>query len=207
MVTQGPKILTESQQAILDFIKKHCLQEGIPPSYREIQKAFGFKAVGTVQSHVQALIQKGALENSFNKERKARGLVPSGHRLVGLRRVPVFGEVAAGGPRDAAQLELGFVAVSDEVTKSECFGLRVVGTSMVDAGIFEGDYLIVERTQKVKDGDIVVGLLDGETTVKRFEKKLGKFFLIPENSRMKPIEVVNQNLEIQGKVVGLQRKI
>ena len=198
--------LTENQAAVLRFIKAYFAENGVPPSYREIQKHFDYKSVGTVQDHVRALIKKGALEKSYgSNSKKAKALLPSGQKMGGVKRLPVYGEIAAGGPREGVQLELGTIAVGEELAQGECFALRVVGNSMIDAGIFEGDHVIVEKKAKIKNGDIVVALLNGETTVKRYQQKSGKIYLIPENSTMKPIEVTG-NLEIQGKVTGLQRQ-
>lgn len=199
--------LTESQKAILKFIQDSCQKTGVAPSYREIQKHFGFSAVGSVQSHVKALKAKGALEDTNSgPKRRARGLIPSGQKWEGMRQLAVYGEIAAGGPRDAEQMNLGNVLVSEDLCDGECFALRVVGTSMIEAGIFEGDHLIVKKTNRVRNSDIVVALLDGETTVKRYQEKNGKISLVPENRTMKPIEVTSQRFQIQGKVVGLQRR-
>lgn len=210
MVFQSsPKIkLTSSQQQLLDFIKDYYVENGFPPSYREIQKHFGYKAVGTVQDHVRALIQKGALEKpSPSASKKARSLVLPSHQKMRAKRIPVFGEIAAGGPREGIQTDLGSVVMGEEFASGDCFALRIVGNSMIDIGMFEGDYVIVDRSQKVKTGDIVVALLDGEVTVKRYVEQKGKVFLVPENKSLIPIEVKTDRFQIQGKVTGLQRKI
>lgn len=201
--------LTESQSAVLQFIKDFVRTQGMAPSYREIQSHFGYKAVGTVQDHVRALVEKGYLEKPVKKKQKrpARGLLPKGFSLTGIRKIPIFGEIAAGGPRTAEQLELGEVVIADDLVKGECFALRVVGDSMIDVGIFEGDHVIVEAGGRVKEGDIVAVLLEGETTVKRYSVKNGEVLLIPENRRMKPISTRGKSLEIQGRVVSLQRKL
>jgi len=199
--------LTSVQQALLEFIQTYWGLNGFAPSYREIQKHFGYKAVGTVQDHVQALIQKGALQKSYGSQsKKARALLPRGPQTIPGKRIPVFGEIAAGGPREAFQTELASLVIGEEMASPQCFGLRVVGNSMVDAGIFEGDYVIVDPSQKIRSGDIVVALLEGETTVKRYVEKNGKIYLVPENIHLKPIEIQSERFEIQGKVTGLQRK-
>jgi len=201
--------LTESQKAVLQFIKEYVRSQGMAPSYREIQAHFGYKAVGTVQDHVRALVEKGHLEKPDlkNQKRPARGLLPKGLSLSGVRKIPVYGEIAAGGPRAAEQLELGEVVITEDLVKGECFALRVVGDSMIDVGIYEGDHVIVEQGSRVREGDIVVALLDGETTVKRYSVKSGEVLLIPENKRMRPIPTLGKSLEIQGRVVSLQRKL
>ncbi len=196
--------LSPQQEAVLNFITEHYHQNGVAPSYRDIQSHFGFKAVGTVQDHVKALIQKGRIEKPL---KKARGLIPCGQKLQGSKRLSVYGEVAAGGLRTSEQLELGSIIISETLAQGECFALRVVGNSMVDVGIYEGDHVVVQKGARVKNGDIVVALVEGETTVKRFEKKGVEIFLVPENKRMSPINITGKNCEIQGKVIALQRKM
>jgi repressor LexA len=199
--------LTQNQAHLLEFIKRYSQENGFPPSYREIQRHFGYKAVGTVQDHVRALIQKGALQKSYGQNsKKARALIPSGPKPSSGKSIPIFGEIAAGGPREAIQTELGNLVIGDDLASGDCFALRVVGNSMIDIGIFEGDFVIVDRTQKVKNGDIIVALLEGETTVKRYRETKDKILLIPENRTLKPIEVTTEDFQIQGKVTGLQRK-
>lgn len=203
-----PKSLTPLQEQVLKFIKETYEATGLPPSYREIQRHFGYQAIGTVQDHVRALIRKGALEKTVFETgaRGARGLLPTGYRPELTRRIPIYGEIAAGGARLAEQVELGTMVLSETASKNPMFGLRVVGNSMVEAGILEGDHLIVDQKASVQSGDIVVALLDGETTVKRYVKKTDGIYLVPENRRMKPMRVKTDRFEILGKVIGLQRK-
>lgn len=196
--------LSPQQESVFEYIQKHYEQNGVAPSYRDIQSHFGFKSVGTVQDHVRALIQKGRIEKP---EKKARGLIPVGMKLESAKRLSVYGEIAAGGPRASEQLELGSIVVCETLAKGECFALKVVGNSMVDAGIFEGDHVVVQRESRIKNGDIVVALVEGETTVKRFEKKGEEVFLIPENKKMSPMNITSKTFEIQGKVIALQRKM
>lgn len=200
--------LTNSQEEILSYIKDTCTTRGAPPSYREIQEHFGFKAVGTVQGYIKALIRKGHLDDpkAEKGKRKARGLFPAGFRTQGTKRIPIYGEIAAGPLRETPQVELGSLLVSDESVKDPCFALRVVGDSMIDVGILEGDHLIVERGTRVRSGDIIVALVGGETTVKRYNETAQGIFLVPENKKMKPIKVTDKSFQVQGKVVGLQRK-
>jgi repressor LexA len=198
--------LTETQSEVLKFIRATCEATGVSPSYREIQNHFGYKAIGTVQDHVKMLIKKGHLESSRSDTRRARGLLPKGFRTEGVTQIPIYGEIAAGPTRDSVQLELGTLTIPVTMSKSPCFGLRVVGDSMQDIGILEGDVLVVQRQNRASSGDIVVALLNGETTVKRYVQKNEKIFLVPENKRLKPLEVVQGDFQIQGKVIGLQRR-
>lgn len=197
-------MLTHSQKQVLDYIRTRCQTTGVAPSYREIQAHFGYRAVGTVQDHVRALVKKGFLEGARNR-RPARGLIPKNYILQGAKRVPIYGEIAAGAVRPTEQLEIGTLLVPEDQAGGDCFGLRVRGDSMVDAGILEGDYLIVEPNTEIKNGDIVVALLENETTVKRYLKIENDVFLVPENKAMKPIRVQG-TFQIQGKVIGLQRQ-
>lgn len=201
------KELTSVQNEILSFIKETVGSTGRPPTFREIQKHFGYRAVGTVQDHVKALVKKGVIESptTGKKSRKSRALLPS-DRPERVRQIPIYGEIAAGATREAEQLELGQLTIPFSAAKPECFALRVVGNSMVDAGIIEGDVLIVERTRFAKNGEIVVALLNHETTVKRYQERGGEILLVPENKTMKPIAVKGKELQIQGRVVGLQRR-
>jgi repressor LexA len=200
--------LTQTQQQVLEFIKDRLRERGISPSFREIQEHFGYKSIGTVQDHLKALLKKGALFRPDAKEpRQARGLVPSGHAPSEAKVLPIYGEIAAGALREAEQLELGFVTVDATEVRGPSFALRVVGNSMIEAGILEGDVLIVEKEAVVRDGDIIVALVDNETTVKRYKRAQGRTFLVPANRRMQPIEITHQDLKIQGRVVGLRRKI
>jgi repressor LexA len=208
-----PKIsfseLTTTQSEILKFIREKCVETGMAPTLREIQKHFGYRAIGTVQDHLKALRKKGFLESNpgtKKQQRRARGLIPTGLRGGGTKQIPIYGEIAAGPTREAEQLELGILKIAAEDAKDPCFALRVVGDSMIEAGILEGDILIVERNTAVKSGDIVAALLNGETTVKRYLKREGEIFLVPENRKMTPIPIKTEDFKVQGKVVGLQRK-
>ncbi len=199
--------LTDAQKAILEFIEKATEENGAPPSYREIQEHFGYKAVGTVQDHIKALIQKGALEKASGENRRARGLVSLQRKVTNAKRVEIYGEIAAGSPRDSQSVSLGSLVIDEALSRKPSFALRVVGDSMIEVGIFEGDLLIIEKNHAVKNGDIIAALVDGETTVKRYVEKEAAIYLVPENKRLKPLRITKQQFEIQGKVVGLQRKI
>lgn len=207
-------VLTPSQRQVLDYIRERCELSGMPPSFRDIQAHFGYRAVGTVQDHVKALVKKGFLERPKSR-RLARSLMPRDFQPATAKRVPVYGQVAAGSPREAEQLEIGTLVIENlahssspsrpRISKPQTFGLKVKGESMIEAGILEDDTLIVEPGVPVRSGDIVVALIDGESTVKRYLVVEQEVFLVPENRSMKPIKVTGP-LQIQGKVVGLQRK-
>ena len=201
--------LTDAQARVFKFVQREIERDGVPPTFRAIAKQFGFKSTRAAQDHVAALIRKGYLER---KPGVARGLRLPG-RAEALKnaplQIPLVGQIAAGSPRGAEQVSLGSVPVPREAVKgvkeAELFALRITGDSMMDAGILEGD-IVIARTQKTAaHGDIVVALLDGESTVKRLHRRDGRILLVPENRRMKPIAVGTRDLVIQGRVVGVQR--
>jgi repressor LexA len=195
--------LTEIQRKILQFITAETAEQGAPPTLRAICKAFDFKAVGTAQDHIRALIRKGFLEKDPGKARGIR--FPERHR-VGAVGIPVLGTVPAGIPLEAIEITLGTLPVPYAMAKKgNLFALRVTGESMAGAGIQDGDWVIARQQRTAQHGDIVVALLDGAATVKRLEKKEGKVRLLPENPRFQPIDVRPGEEIIQGKVVAVQR--
>ena len=192
--------LTERQGQVLEFIEETLAMEGRPPTLREIAKHFGYSAVGTVEDHVKALVKKGYLDRDKGV---VCGLRPT--HFAPATSVPILGVVPAGRPIEALEEALGSLTVPSKL-KGELFALRVKGDSMRDAGILEGDYVIVKKQQSAEHGEIVVALIDGEATVKRLEKRGGRVRLIAENPKYSPIELnpEQENL-IQGKVLSLQR--
>lgn len=204
MVKESTQNLTPQQQALWEYVVRVFNQRGVPPSYREIQKQFQYKSVGTVQDHVQALLNKGFLKKTYNPHSKrAIGFIP---QYASKPSLAVLGEVAAGSPRESFSVELGTLNLGYESSPHNHFALRVVGDSMIEVGILEGDHVIVQKDAIIQSGDIVVAVLEGEVTVKRLQKKKGKVFLVPENKTMSPIEVETADFHIQGKVISLQRK-
>jgi len=202
MVHQVLKTLSEKQSKVLTFIQDEISRSGIPPTYRDIGKHFGYEAVGTVQDHIAALIRKGFL-------RKIEGAA-RGFQLMNrseARDIPILGMVPAGSPMEAIAESSGSIPVPDRWRgKPEIFALKVKGESMVGAGIFDGDYVIVKKQLTANHGDIIVAMIDGEVTVKYLENKNGRVRLLPDNPKFKPIEIPPE-LEncIQGRVVGVQR--
>jgi repressor LexA len=200
--------LTVRQRELLEFIHQSVTRDHRMPSLREMAKALGVQAVGTIQDHIQALVDRGDLLKS------GRQLQLSPKRVSPTASIPIVGEVAAGSFHDAFEVSLGALAVSagcipPQLRAEDCFALRVKGLSMVEAGIFEGDFVVVCRSAKVKDGDFVVADLGGEVTLKeiRFPSSREKMIrLIPHNATMKPLLVdPSQEFRVIGKVVGLQR--
>lgn len=193
--------LSSKQAAILRFIETVIAEEGRPPSLRDIASHFGYSAVGTVQDHLRALEKKGYLAKF---QGSARGLRPSHHG--GSREIPVLGTVPAGHPIEAIEDRRGSLPLPNHYGEF-CYALRVSGESMIGAGILDGDFVIVRKQHDAQNGEIVVAMIDGEATVKYFEKQPGKPpRLLPANPKFSPTPISEKNESvIQGKVVGIQR--
>ncbi|MFZ5824409.1 MAG: transcriptional repressor LexA [Bacillota bacterium] len=204
-----PDGLTERQRQILQFIKEEIRTKGYPPSVREIGEAIGLSSSSTVHGHMSRLEEKGYIRRDPTKPRAIEVLDGSG--AIPMRRtvtVPVVGRVTAGEPILAEQsIEDHFPLPADFVRadESNLFFLTVQGDSMIDAGILDGDYVLVHRQQHASNSDIVVALIEDEATVKRFYKEHGHIRLQPENRFMDPIIV--PNCQILGKVIGLIRRM
>ncbi|KUK31804.1 MAG: LexA repressor [Thermoanaerobacterales bacterium 50_218] len=195
--------LSPRQMAILDYIQKTIDERGYPPSVREIGEAVGLKSSSTVHSHLVHLEQKGYIKRNPTKPR-AIEVVGTYNTVI---RVPVIGRVTAGKPilafeniEDTFPLPASFLRTRDNV-----FMLKVHGDSMINAGIFDGDFVIVKQQQTAENGDIVVALLRDDATVKRFYQEENGIRLQPENPCFEPI--VAKDVVILGKVIGVIRKI
>ncbi|MCK9217155.1 MAG: transcriptional repressor LexA [Firmicutes bacterium] len=200
--------LNKKQFEILEFIKRELNKKGYPPSLREICKAVNLKSTSTVHGHLERLEKKGFIRRDATKPRAIEVLDGSSFTYFKkeLAELPVVGKVTAGQPILAQENIEDFFPVPVEfVGNNASFILIVKGDSMVDAGIFDKDYVIVSQQSYANNGDIVVALLDDEATIKRFYKENGYFRLQPENKLYKPLIV--ENLIILGKVIGVFRKI
>ena len=200
------KPLTKKQDRIFEFIRKHVQDIGYPPTVREIGMNFGISEKGAYD-HLNAIEKKGYIRRMPKKPRAIEILefVPQKLPQTAVE-IPIVGRVAAGEPILASENVEGTLPVPREVVKEDtCFALRVNGKSMIEAGIFEGDLVIVRSQNYADTGDIVVALLDEEATVKRFFRDGNKIRLQPENSVMSPIIV--DDAQILGKVVGLFRRM
>lgn len=196
--------LTARQREVLMAIVQHIEREGYPPTVREIGMRIGLRSSCTVQRHIEALIRKGYLTRDGHKSRTVevvhRQDSPVGGRLSTVR-VPLVGRVAAGVPLLAEEHIEGYFPISrDLVKEDEVFMLRVRGDSMIEAGLSDGDYIIVRRQATAENGDIVVAMTeDGEATVKQFYREKDRIRLQPANSAMQPIYV--DNVIILGKAI------
>ena len=197
--------ITSKQKEILEYIKETILKKGYPPTEREICEAVRLKSTSSVHSHLETLERNGFIRRDPTKPRAMEIL----DDMFGLTRremvqIPMIGTVTAGQPILAEEnIEDYFPVPADLLPNTQTFMLRIKGNSMINAGIFDGDRVIVERTPTAENGDIVVALIDDSATVKRFYKEDGYYRLQPENDAMEPIIVTNMN--VLGKVIGLFR--
>ena len=200
--------LSAKQQEILSYMKQCILEKGYPPAVREICEAVHLKSTSSVHAHLETLEEKGYIRKDPTKPRAIEILDDtfnlSRRELVQL---PIIGTVTCGGPILAQENIDGYFPLPPEylhTTSSTTFMLRVKGDSMIGAGIFDGDLVMVEQTSTARNSEIVVALIDDEATVKRYYKENGYYRLQPENDSMDPI-IVNGELSILGRVVGLFR--
>ncbi|SDX77364.1 MULTISPECIES: transcriptional repressor LexA [unclassified Paenibacillus] len=202
--------LSNRQQAILEFIKTEVREKGYPPSVREIGEAVGLASSSTVHGHLDRLEKKGLIRRDPTKPRAIEILDGEDNEIpfpLSIAKVPVVGKVTAGVPITATEnIEDYFPLPADKVGDHNVFILNVVGESMIEAGIHNGDYVIVRQQQTASNGDIVVAMTEeDEATVKTFYKEKDHIRLQPENSTMEPIRL--RNVSILGKVIGLFRDI
>jgi len=208
------KGLTAKQKAILGFIREATARRGLPPTVREIGARFGFRSTGSTRDHLRALARKGHI---VRLSHTSRGIVLSGAARVARPStppprpaIPLVGDIAAGAPRLAIESPADTLAVDPALFGGgELFALRVQGDSMRDAGIYEGDRVIVRRQAAADNGDIVVALLGEEATVKRFFHEGRRVRLQPENPAVQPIYLTPRDAEaaLLGKVVGVLRRL
>lgn len=199
--------LSNRQIAILDFIKKEIRKKGYPPSVREIGEAVGLSSSSTVHGHLAQLEEKGYLRRDPTKPRAIEVL---GDDTITIKKemvnVPIVGRVTAGQPILAVEnIEDTFPLPLDFVRNDEVFMLSVRGDSMLNAGILDGDYVLVKQQSTARNGDIVVALLTDEATVKTFYKEQDHIRLQPENPTYEPIITVD--VTILGKVIGVFRRL
>jgi repressor LexA len=200
--------LSERQSKILEFIKQEIHKKGYPPSVREIGEAVGLLSSSTVHGHLQTLEDKGYIRRDPTKPRAIEILDSSSEALDNRKviHIPIIGRVTAGQPILAVEnVEGTFPLPADLVRQDNVFMLRVQGDSMIEAGILDGDLIIVHQQNEARNGEIVVALIGDEATVKRFFKERTLIRLQPENSAMEPI--YSQDVSILGKVMGVFRTL
>ncbi len=199
--------LTKKQKEVLECIKISITENGFPPAIREICQYVNLKSTSSVHKYIEDLVEKGYLKKPASKKRAIEVVSLSNEPQTKLTYdIPIIGSVAAGAPILAEENIIDTFPIPLEYShKGDLFILRVKGESMIEAGILDGDSIIVRQQTTAENGDIVVALIDDSATVKRFYKKEKYFELKPENESMSPI-VLNE-VEILGKVVGLFREI
>jgi repressor LexA len=196
--------ITRRQKQVLDFIANFVQSNGYSPSFEEIGHAMGLSSLATVHKHISNLEQKGLLRRDYNRSRSID--------IVGSRRkavndsLPLLGRIAAGRPiEQVAQPET--ISLTDFTRSKEVYVLQVTGESMQDEHIVDGDYVLVERTETARDGEIVVALVNGsDTTLKRLYRQGEQIRLQPSNVAMQPIIVPAESVQVQGRVVAILRK-
>ena len=208
--------ITKRQQQIYDFIRSYQLEKGYPPSVREMAAAVGLSSPSTVHAHLSALEERGLIKRDATKPRaievfnedgsSAKPTEPKDTANRGSVTLPLVGRVAAGMPILAEQnIEDTLTVPSEIASDASSFILEVHGDSMINAGIFNGDYIIVREQPNAMNGEIVVAMINGEATVKTFYKEQGRVRLQPENDAMEPIYAANP--VILGRVVALMRRL
>jgi repressor LexA len=223
--------LTQRQREILDFISASIVERGFPPTLREIGEHFNIRSTNGVNDHLKALEKKGHLRREDLKSRAMRPVLPDGSgEVVPLRaargtgnmevvtpsddltEIPILGKVAAGQPILAVEQATDTVKIDRVLIGGhrEVFGLRIVGESMIEDGIFDGDYVFVKKAPSARPGDIVVAMIEGEATVKRYYPEGDRIRFQPANASMAPIIVRRsefKSVDIIGIVVGVYRKL
>jgi repressor LexA len=217
--------LTQRQREILDFISSSIVERGYPPTLREIGLHFNIRSTNGVNDHLKALEKKGHLRREDLKSRAMRPVLPDGTgEIVPIARalavdvdedlldIPIVGKVAAGLPILAHENVTDTVKIDRMLVGGhrDVFGLRIVGESMIDDGIHNGDYVFVKKTAQAHSGDIVVAMIDGEATVKRYFPEGDRIRFQPANQNMQPIIVRKSDfktVDIIGIVVGVYRRL
>ena len=201
--------LTEQQKKILDYIKDEVNYKGYPPSVREICLAVGLKSTSTVHGHLAKLEKNGFIRRDPTKPRAIELLDDADMNrqyFKTIAQIPMVGKVTAGEPILAVEnIEDYFPVPKEFIDESNHYMLTIKGDSMINAGILNGDYVLVKQQNTANNGDIVVAMLEDEATVKRFYKEKAHFRLQPENPAMEPI--ISTNVQILGKVKGVFRKL
>lgn len=201
--------LTKRQDEILQFIKKYIVKNGYPPTVREIGSSLGLSSPATIHSHLSNLEEKGYIKKDENKNRALELLIENefAKNEDSLVNVPLLGKVTAGSPIEAIHNPNEYFQLPAYMipNRKEVFTLKVSGESMINAGIFDNDIVIVERTSDARNGEIVVAMTDeNEVTLKRFFKEKTYIRLQPENDTME--DIILNNVTILGKAIGLYRK-
>ncbi len=204
------KKITKKQQEVLQYIKKYTVKHGFPPSIREICAGLNLSSPATVHVHLKHLEEAGCIRKTNSKFRTIEVLVENEFEKKNedIVKVPLLGKITAGSPIEAIEMPNNFFDLPASLIahKKEVFTLKVSGESMINAGIFDGDIVIVERSKVARNGQIVVAMTaENEVTLKTFYKEKNHIRLQPENDTMEPI--ILENVTILGIAIGLYRQI
>jgi repressor LexA len=199
--------LTERQKEILEFIRAFRRERGVAPTHREICERFGFSSYGTAYKHLKLLVEKGYLKRERHQRRGMRVVATSAGEVAAVE-LPFLGRIAAGRPIEAvpAGETLAVPPLLARDRPEQHFVLRVAGESMIDEGIHDGDWVVVERRERALPGEMVVALIADEVTLKRFYPEGATIRLQPANPTMVPLRVPASEIRVQGIVVGLMRR-
>lgn len=206
-----PMAITKRQRQVYDFIHDFVQGHGYSPSFEEIGAGMGLSSLATVHKHVSNLEKKGLLRRDYNRSRSIdvlpiRGLFRRQPKPILDLTLPLLGRIAAGQPIEAVQ-NAESISLGDITRSKDVYVLQVKGMSMRDEHIVDGDYVLVEKADSARDGEIVVALLEGsDATLKRIFREGPKVRLQPSNSEMSPIIVNAKSVAIQGRVIGVLRK-
>jgi repressor LexA len=193
--------LTKKQKEVLDFITEYVRENNYSPTQKEIQENFNFKSLGSVQDYIKYLTNGGYLVNDSHS---VRGLMPSSVQQ-NSEDIPLLGSIAAGIPIEAIEHSDVISVPTHMLGKGKYYALQVKGESMIEDGILNGDIAIIKHQTQADNGQVVVAVLDNETTLKRYFKKSKQIELHPANQAMKPIVIKDKECEIRGLLVGLIR--
>lgn len=193
--------LTKKQKDVLDFITGYVRENGYSPTQKEIQEHFGFKSLGSVQDYIKYLTNGGYLNNDSHS---VRGLMPSTVQQ-NTEEIPLLGNIAAGVPIEAIENTDVISVPTHMLGRGQHYALKVRGESMIEEGILSGDIAIIRHSTQADNGQIVVAVVENETTLKTYFKKSKQIELHPANQTMKPIIIKDKEVEIRGVLVGLLR--
>jgi repressor LexA len=198
-------MLTKRQKELVDFLDRHIGKLGYAPTLQEIGKHFGLTSLATIHKHLTNLERKGLVRRKHNRSR-ALEVVPR-HRRTAAVELPLLGRVAAGAPIEPVEQDDSIAVPEEMVGRGESFVLRVKGNSMIEEGILDGDYIVVQSRAHADNGDTVVALVRGEATVKRlYRERGGMVRLQPANDDLAPIVARAADIQIRGVVVAVMRK-
>jgi repressor LexA len=203
--------ITKRQRQVYDFIHGFVQKNGYSPSFEEIAAGMGLSSLATVHKHIVNLEKKNLLKRDYNRSRSidvlpVRGLFKRQSKLPVEAGLPLMGRIAAGQPIEAVENQ-ETISLGDITRSKDVFVLQVKGESMKDEHIVDGDYVLVEKTQTARDGEIVVALVEGsDATLKRLYREGANIRLQPSNATLKPIIVPARSVQVQGRVIGVLRK-